>query len=168
MKEISNWHRMIAHSMAAMDPIGHLIFVILLGVAGFCYWWAARADRLHAASLHWPTVDAMITESRVMRGSKGQRWPEITYTYTFRGEVRRSKRLAIVTPTRSLAECEAVTARYPVGAQVKAWVDPDRGDYAILERDGGGGRLLRQVGGFLGVLTLIIWIILVVSKGFGQ
>lgn len=143
-----------------MEPAAHLIFVAMLVVAAGCFWWASRADKLYAASEHWPQVDATITTSRISRSNKGQHHPVIHFNYVYRGLPYEGTKLSIVQQTMVQHKCREIVDRYPVGSKVKAYVDPEKPTYAFIERSESGAKTLRLVGAFFIVLTVGTWSVL--------
>lgn len=143
-------------------------FIIILGplaiIAAIVLYIARRVDRLYEESARWPSIDAHITESRIARNSKGNRWPSLRFEYEFRGQKYHGTRLTFVQRNMTMAQCEAVVERYPVGAQVKALVDDNNPKYAILERTAGGGKALRITVAIVGAIFLFVLIIVGVSK----
>ncbi len=61
-------------------------------------------------------------------------WPDIQFTYQYGGESLTSTKVWVVGKGGSEAEAKAVQRRYPQGAAVTAFVDPDNPGTAFLEK----------------------------------
>jgi hypothetical protein len=85
------------------------------------------------ASRSWPSVEAMIVETRIKKGKTNE--PKITYTYTFNGTSYTGKRITIGLPWATSGDyAERTVAAYPKGARRVAYVDPGNPPYSVLMR----------------------------------
>lgn len=119
-------------------------FGILFGLSlgAIAAWFLFRDRRRARAALAWPAAGGRIVESRVEeKRLPGDRpnvrfAPRITYEYTVDGHTYRSDRIAFAEVFWSLARraAAAKVARYPAGAEVTVYYDPQRPDQAVLER----------------------------------
>lgn len=93
-------------------------------------WFVLRARR----SAGWPVVPATITESRVVQQGNA-RSPRVAFDYRVAAQAQVGTRVWV--GPRSIAVtgkwADRVAARYPVGAVVRAAVDPADPGYAVLE-----------------------------------
>ncbi len=116
----------------------------------------------------WPSGSGKITSSFVdsyYEGSMTQRAgleaktkysPKVEYDYEFQGKSYKGKRVALHSQGSRLDEANRVTERYPVGAEVKVYVNPARPEEAYLQLgEGGGGWFLVWFGVFFIVLALL-------------
>jgi hypothetical protein len=60
-------------------------------------------------------------------------FPRVEYAYEYQGANYQSKRIVMVDINWPKTEAEETVARYPEGASVTAWVNPDHPDQAMLE-----------------------------------
>lgn len=126
-------------------------------------WIAARhTQRRIEASRDWPSVLGRIVSSRIRR-ARNSRWPEVRYVYEVRGLRHEGRRLAFVQHSRSVAECEAVIARYPPGAEIEVWYDPLKPGSCVLQREGEVSAL-RVAAAICGGVFLLVIIILGVQS----
>lgn len=116
----------------------------------------------------WPGVSGKITSSFVdsyYEGSMTQRaglesktkyTPKVEYDYEFQGKAYKGKRIALHSQGSRSEDANRVADRYPVGNEVKVYVNPARPDEAYLQLgEGGGGWFLVWFGAFFIVLALL-------------
>lgn len=115
-----------------------LIFIAL----GSCFaWWMLRTYGRVAPSYRWPEVRATVLDSRLEEFQPTPNSPPefrlaVRYRYPHEGAIFHSSQVrSRVKPYLRRADAEEDLARWAPGAQVPAWVDPGRPDYALLERD---------------------------------
>ncbi len=113
-----------------------------------------------SAAAHWPTTEGQIVASQVGErdGLDGGTYhAEVHYSYGVAGAKYQGKRVAVDdSGTNHRGRAEKIVDRYPVGAKVTVFYNPNRPEKAVLEPKTTGGWLLWFVMGFL-----FIWIIAV-------
>ncbi len=139
-----------------------IVVVPMLAVPGFLFWRISVAQQLLAASANWPTVPATITESRFGTNAPNADWAVVRYRYAVDGQDYISSRVAFVGVIKDRAKAEAMLARYPLGAQVTAYVRPGQSNYAVLERTADTGTLRAAALG-LGGMFFVVLVILILS-----
>lgn len=129
------------------QPTMITLFGIFFGLAlgALAAWSIRRSQQSRRASRDWLTTDGQIVESRVEQKNLGSGdrpgilfAPRIAYEYSVNGHTHQSERVAFSAVVWSLAPQAAQTkcARYPSGAQVTVYYNPERPEEAVLERDG--------------------------------
>lgn len=110
--------------------IGGGVFAVLVALVS---WMRVRASR------GWPSVGGRITESTLdveTRAGKSDTYmPRIRYEYAVKGESYESSQLNFwgsMGGSRSVAE--RTTARYPAGAPVTVYYNPETPSDAVLDR----------------------------------
>lgn len=131
-----------------------LINAILLGIV-----LVTRRKVTQAAS--WQAVMGTVTYSGIewRRGSKGQSvaYPLVHYTYQVMGQLYQGNKIA---PGMEVGGTGArkVVERYPVGAQVMVYYDPNQPSDAVLER---------QMPGYVTLLFVIMVLVDLFLCGMG-
>lgn len=110
---------------------------LLAGCVMF-YLLVLRPAREMLASRSWRETTCTVLESRVAEhpDSDGSTYSvEVVYTYSLDGRAYRSDRFGFLKVSSSGYDGKARTvARYPPGARVPCWVDPEHPDRAVLKR----------------------------------
>ena len=113
---------------------------------------------------YWQAVDGEILSSRVgvCHGKSTTYFPDISYRYTVAGQMHLGRSVRFGPRQMSREDSEALVRRYPQGARVAVFVNPQAPENAILDREHLSSDLVWQllVGGMLmlagGFLTLVI------------
>lgn len=110
--------------------IGSGVFAVLFPLVS---WMRARASR------SWPSVSGRVTESTLdveRRADKSDSYmPRVRYEYAVKGESYESSQLNFWGSIGgSRATAERTTARYPAGAQVTVYYNPETPSEAVLDR----------------------------------
>ena len=106
-----------------------LVDAILLGII-----YAARRGVAKAAS--WPSTMGTVTFSTVERRQSSDStasYPVVNYTYQVMGQMFEGRKI-MPGPETGGSFAHKVVARYPVGAQVMVYYDPNNPSDAVLER----------------------------------
>lgn len=144
--------------------------VVILGVAFGGMGIAGLTQGLPAVRLvlfelpHWEKVPATILEARIdeksTRSTKTGNFqdrvyvPRIRYRYAMAGkEYTRSQVRPLEVGEERRADAQAILDRFPVGAEVKAYVNPDDPSRSVLDKGGLEDPLVFAAGG--GLFTLI-------------
>jgi hypothetical protein len=114
--------------------------LIALGASATAVWMVfsafADAERM-LASARWPSVDGVITASKVetfASDSGARRYiPTVAYTYAFDGRVLEGREIRIGGFITTEDVAEKVTGEYRAGANVKVYVDPADPSRAVLQ-----------------------------------
>ncbi len=124
------------------------IGVVLL-VAGFL------AARSRGKSKDWPTATGQILASTInyRRDSHGSRsaYPLVMYAYQVEGTQYQSQRIHFGGEVGGSA-MTGIVKRYPVGAQVPVYYNPQNPADAVLERSIPSAKIL----GFIGVIMIVV------------
>jgi hypothetical protein len=124
------------------------IGVVLL-VAGFLM------TRTPGKSSHWPTTTGQILASMIQyrrkSGGGHSPYPLVLYTYQVEGQHYQSQRIYFGVPVGGSA-MTGVIKKYPVGAQVPVYYNPQNPADAVLERSIPMAKFL----GFIGVIMIVV------------
>ncbi|PWH16906.1 MAG: hypothetical protein DDG59_08690 [Anaerolineae bacterium] len=138
-------------------------FVLVFGVLGIWLIITSRKQRQKAeASQNWPTVAAQIVLSEVRESSsldeegdiRRSYFPHVEYTYqvgemTYRGDkLTFGAKRGYASPKKAQEQI----ARYPVGAQVRAYYNPENPQEAVLEQRAVGSNFML----IFGIIALLI------------
>jgi hypothetical protein len=118
---MGGWH---AGPVAAMA-----LLVAVAGVAGSVWW---RARRTPAQAVHWPHTKGTVLSSTVQVGGGASRAgePLVFYAYQVNGQVFQGQRVRAAGTPRNTS---STIARYPAGASVTVYYDPDDPSNSALE-----------------------------------
>lgn len=111
------------------NPSAFGVYALALGllITGLALFYLNRG----LSSLRWPSVEALITTSRLDEDSDGMFSVDVTYTYDVNGErYSRTENLTVYFPTRENAE--RLQREYPVGGAVVVRYNPSRPSLAVL------------------------------------
>ena len=127
------------------------VAVIILGIAVYM-------RRRAQASKQWPmvlgqVVSSMITSSTSSEGGTTYS-PDIRYAYDIGGQAYSSNRVAFggFTSTSNPRDAQKHTDRYPAGAVVQVYYNPNKPQDATLERRAGSAGFLFAFGGLFLVI----------------
>lgn len=138
-----------------------LIGTALTGVGLLLHARVRQREAGHHPERQWTATPAEIVESR-LEGGEDPYQPHICYRYQAGGGPRIGKRIAPLNgwghdeDTRA----EHVVARWPVGAQVTAYVNPNDPDQAVLVRDPAPGELSQNIVGSVVMIAVGVLLIL--------
>jgi hypothetical protein len=122
---------------AAGRVLASLFFAVVLA-AGLFFSWMVVGEGLHdLATWRWSEATARIESSRVevIQTDQDPYHPVITFRYRADGQERRGDRIRRrAVSYDSWDAAQQVVDRYPVGAEVRCWLDPGQPDQAVLER----------------------------------
>ncbi len=136
------------------------LFCLFFGVLGATFSWLIIAETWRTAmTFQWPAERCEVEETRVSTPpsrSGGRFEPFVRYRYSVHGLPQSSTQIGkFTTATDDVGEAQRLIDRFPVGARVPCYINPDDASDAILIH----GSLLK--GGFV-ILPLIFVVI-----GFG-
>jgi hypothetical protein len=124
------------------------IGVVLL-VAGFL------VSRTPGKSHHWPTTTGQILASTIQyrrrSGGGHSPYPMVLYTYQVEGQQYQSQRIYFGGVVGGTA-MTGVVKKYPIGAQVPVYYDPQNPADAVLERSTPMAKFL----GLIGVIMIVV------------
>ena len=115
--------------------IGSILFSILL-VDGILLGIILYTRSKVAKASSWPSTMGTVTFSTVERRSSGDgttNYPVVHYTYQVMGQMLQGSKV-MPGPETGGTGAEKVVNRYPAGAQVMVYYDPDNPSDAVLER----------------------------------
>lgn len=116
--------------------IGSILFSLLL-VDGILLGIILVTRRKVAQAANWQSVMGTVTYSSIewRRGSKGQSvaYPVVHYTYQVMGQALQGSKV-MPGPEVGGTGAHKVVERYPAGAQVMVYYDPNNPSDAVLER----------------------------------
>jgi Protein of unknown function (DUF3592) len=162
--------------MSSSTALTVSLFGVPGALGGALLYWAYTSLRRERATRRWPRAPGTITSSSV--STADSRWtdqqgdvhettghtPNIAYEFAVGDRKLRGDKLVLGAPTSysRYGDAEQVTRRYPVGAAVQVFHDPDDPTTAFLETGTPGGAwVLLAMGavffslGLLGVLLFI-------------
>ncbi len=131
----------------------------LAALGGWLIYTTIKDRQKAAASKNWPSVNAQITLSEV-RESQSQDsegdlrtsyYPYVQYTYQIGGVLYQGDKITFGARKMvySAKKAAAALASYPLGAQVKAFYNPENPKEAVLEQRSVGSNLMLIFGVFL-------------------
>lgn len=133
------------------------LFLFAFGAGGVYLIVRGLKNRKQAAqSQNWPSVPGMVVESAVRQvnsqdaeGDTDIRYaPQVVYEYTVDAHPYRSSQMSFG-PTQThqrRTDAEAIMQRYPVGAAVAVYYDPQNPGQAVLERSAAGNSAMFIIG----------------------
>jgi hypothetical protein len=106
----------------------------LVGLAAF-YFVTVRPAMQALAARSWVETTCTVLSSQV--GEHGSTYSvDVVYTYSFDGQAFQSNRYGFLGGSSSgRTGKEEIVARYPTGARVSCWVDPNHPEQAVLNRE---------------------------------
>ncbi|HSS50971.1 MAG TPA: DUF3592 domain-containing protein, partial [Thermoanaerobaculia bacterium] len=124
------------------SPAGCLVaffgVFFLVGLAVF-YFVTVRPVMSYVAARSWQETTCTVLSSEVAShpGSDSTTYSvDVVYTYSFGGRAFQAKRYGFLGGSSSgRAGKEEIVARYPPGARVSCWIDPNQPDQAVLNRE---------------------------------
>ncbi len=142
------------------------ILLLLFGIAMTVY--AALNLSKGGSASNWPTTEGKILESKMEKGTSGtgsnrtiQWYPTVKYRYEVDASTYEGDRIIF----GSSAELPSATLdRYPVGATVKVFYNPDNPETAVLQTGSTSSMYLYVI---LGPILAIIGTILLVLSARG-
>jgi hypothetical protein len=140
-------------------PWGVLALLVAtgLGAGGWLIIRAILDGNKSKASLLWPSVPGSVVFSQMMTYAAGEGTtsiPKVTYSYEVNGQA-----LQCSTVKFGVARSAKIVAKYPVGAAVEVFFDPQKPSNAVLEK--GGSTTSMLFGGVVIIvlcLGLAVWI----------
>ena len=112
--------------------------LVVIGAAIGAYFAIDSVLWQHRAIQSFAPTDARVhsSEIQVHRGRRSTSYsPVVTYTYTFNGRALTSFRVLTFDETGSSAWARAIVKRFPAGAKIIAYVNPDAPAESILIRE---------------------------------
>jgi len=127
------YERKKRRAQEAGQPTGCIFVLLLLGLGGWNIYQAALAWE----STDWQKTRGLVVSSRSVPGiiASLTTYAEVEYTYTVKEQRYKSQNLHWGSAYRlTRAGAAEEVARYPVGAEVEVYYDPDAPSDAVLER----------------------------------
>ena len=142
---------------------GCLIVPLLAVAAGLflTYFYTVRPMMQIDEASGWVETAAEVIESKVVEAHSSRSFdyePYVVYSYTFEGEPHESHRLAfasLMKPEKRGAR--EIAARYPKGAKITCWVNPDDPSQAVVMRDREQDLRLKLIGPMLIVVSFVFF-----------
>jgi hypothetical protein len=138
-------------SSIMQDTMGSMfgLITILIGAIGVIFLVAGYlVARTPAKSNHWPTTAGQILVATIEQrhGSEGYTpYPVVLYTYQVEGQTYQGQRIYFGGEVGGSA-MTGVIKKYPVGAQVPVYYNPQNPADAVLERSAPTGKVFVLVG----------------------
>jgi hypothetical protein len=142
-----------------------LLFTLGGGIALILY--SQNSKKKAGASLQWPSAPGSITISQVREsvstdedgGTSISYYPHVEYTYTVDGQTYTSKQVAFggVKGFNDTARAQTDLAKYPVGARVQVYYNPQKPGEAVLERVAGSGAKTAMI---MGIILLVLSVLI--------
>lgn len=140
------------------------LFILAFGAAGViailsyvrsqkksetCQKWALTPGTVVSSSIHQSTT--------ISQDDPPTYTPQIRYVYYVMGELYQGSRVFIgPIPSRRRSQAEQIVARYPAGATVTVYYDPNKPADAVLERSAPGNTAVLILGILFVVITLCL------------
>jgi hypothetical protein len=141
---------------------GGLFILVFAGAGVFLIYQSIRSRQKAEASQGWPATSGQITDAGVghhtSTDSDGDRsdhyTPKVSYTYPVSGQTYEGSKIGFGMQQSfgNPGKAQAALARFPVGAQVPVYYDPNNPAEAVLERKAGGS----TVSLVLGIVFLLV------------
>jgi hypothetical protein len=141
---------------------GGFFVLVLLALGIFLIVFSVRSRKKAEESQAWPNTTGSITLSEVKRivnrdddGNESYAFiPSVEFSYSVAGQSYSGKRLAFggSIAQKDPAAVQKGLERYPVGAQVTVYYNPEKPSEAVLERQAGGIKWAMT----LGILCLVL------------
>jgi hypothetical protein len=135
---------------------GGFFVLVFAGIGAFLIYQSVRGRQKADASQSWPSTSGQITEASVSHhtstdsdGDTNDHYtPKVKYTYLAIGQEYKGDKLGFGFQQSfgSLPKAQAALARFPVGAQVTVYYDPNNPAEAVLERKAGGASMSLVLG----------------------
>ena len=141
-----------------------LILALLFGAAAIgLLLWSLRGQRKAQASLRWPATTGTVLKSDVQSDNTASDtsiiyYPVVEYAYKVNGQSYQGSRIRFgpVTGRSAPGPSQETVAKYPAGAHVAVYFDPDRPDEAVLERAAPGSNALLSAALLVVVILLVV------------
>lgn len=139
--------------MQSTNAIFGLVTLLLVAIGGALLIAGFLTARTPGKSQHWPTTAGQILVSTIQyrrkSGGGHSLYPVVLYTYQVEGQSYQSQRIYFGTLLGGSA-LTGISQKYPVGAQVPVYYNPENPAEAVLERTIPVARVL----GFAGVIMI--------------
>jgi hypothetical protein len=146
---------------------GGFFLLLTLGGGIALILYSQNSKKKAGASLQWPGVDGSITDSEVREsvstdedgGTSISYYPHVEYTYTVAGQSYTSKQVAFggVKGYNDRDRARADLAKYPPGARVQVFYNPQKPREAVLERVAGAGAKTAMI---MGIILLVLSVLI--------
>jgi hypothetical protein len=149
-----------------MPELGpRLILYAFLAVGLALSGWYMRERRRARKAELWPTASAEILSSDIVgtRNRKGGETfsPRVTYRYDVAGITHESDRVQFGgdVSMSNIGWAQGIVERFPKGARVEAYYDPDNPAFAVLDPQGRAGLLIIGVAGlmFMAIPAIVLF-----------
>jgi len=171
--------------MSAFDGMWGALCVLFVGlgvaaIGGYQLYLVWRNRRRAAASQGWPATGGLIVQSEVQKevstDSEGDTTTSfihrLEYEYRVGGQVYRSRQMAFGAAAAypTAAKAGAAAGRFPPGAGVTVYYNPQRPDQAVLQRAATGQTALLTVGvifllsGLCMACVFTVWVVSLLIK----
>ncbi|MFN8598094.1 MAG: DUF3592 domain-containing protein [Anaerolineae bacterium] len=139
--------------MQSTNAIFGFVTLLLVAIGGALLVTGFLTARAPGKSQHWPTTAGQILVSTIQyrrkSGGGHSLYPVVLYTYQVKGQSYQSQRIYFGTLLGGSA-LTGISQKYPVGAQVPVYYNPENPAEAVLERTIPVARVL----GFAGVIMI--------------
>ena len=135
---------------------GGFFVLVFAGIGAFLIYQSVRNRQKADASQSWPATSGQITEAHVSHhtstdsdgDSSDHYTPNVKYTYQAIGQEYEGTKFGFGFQQSygSSGKAQAALARFPVGAQVTVYYNPNNPAEAVLERKAGGSTLSLVLG----------------------
>lgn len=117
-----------------------LPLVLLIGFGIFFYRRYQQGNAARASAQSWPSTSGVVLSSSVQvrrSHNSSSEYPVVVYQYEVDGKSYQGQRVKAsdkFISVRIMGEARATVARYPVGARVSVYYDPNNPSESALER----------------------------------
>ncbi|HHJ80561.1 MAG TPA: DUF3592 domain-containing protein [Candidatus Tenderia electrophaga] len=140
-----------------MNPYFIMLTLVIVGGIGITAWGWQVLRKSHKVK-QWPSVEGVIEESE-LSSEQDDLLPHIAYRYDVNGQTLRCV-FEFPNGTQPLPEfAQAYVKKYPVGAKVQVFYDPQQMQHSTLEPGSQGDWMILVVGVFMalgGAIALLI------------
>lgn len=141
------------------------LFLILLGGVFLIVGLVATKRAKTAQS--WPSIPGTVNRTDVVEHEDSDSdgftsvtyEPVVEYNYAVMGQPFTSKRIAFGTNRYNYKKAQEIVSKYPAGARVNVFYNPEKPKDAVLETVAAGGKLLTILGLVLGAAGLVTMVV---------
>jgi len=152
---------------------GGFFFLVILVIGGGLVFFSLRSRKKAELSQNWPNAQGTITVSTVRESSSTDDdgyvstyyHPKVEYEYEVGGQAYTGKHVSFGGSTGygNPAQAKAKLERYPVGALVQVYYNPEKPSEAVLERQAGGFKLGMTIGIILLAISACIGCVMTIA-----
>lgn len=145
---------------------GGFFLVITLALSGGLIFFSLRSKKKAGSSQGWPATNGKVIVSEVRESAstdddgytRYSYYPRVEFSYVVAGQSYSSKSISFggVQGSSKTAKAEETINKYPVGAPVTVYYNPQKPFEGVIERSAGSSKLAMTMGIILLVISFLI------------